>query len=209
MRLRAGGGRAAPTGDGADGVIPPEGMAVVLLAAGRSRRFGGNKLAALLHDSPVIDHAARTLGGLGFRHALVVAAAETPDIGNFGFRTVPIAAAEAPLSASLARGVDAAAELGASSVLVALADMPFVPVAHYHEMFDAFADGADRVATGVGDIVQPPAIFGGAHFDGLRRLSGDTGARALLEGSRTVMLDPDAARDIDTASDLARLNRPG
>src|SRR3546814_17898790 len=54
-------------------MIEPEAVALILLAAGRSPRFGvADKLAAPLHGRPLVQHAATTLSPLTFgRHIAV------------------------------------------------------------------------------------------------------------------------------------------
>jgi hypothetical protein len=68
----------------------------------------------------------------------------------------------------LAQGVAALEDVDA--VLVALADMPMVPPAHFAALVAAF-DG-NRIASQCAGQVLPPAIFGAGHFAALRALSG-------------------------------------
>jgi len=174
-------------------------IAAVLLAAGRGERFGENKLAARLGDRAVVDHAASALAGLPFAwHIAVVPQGATP---LRGFACVSPASAEPVHSQSLACGVAAAKEFGASAVLICLGDMPLVPENHIRALVAGF-DG-DRIVSTANGRAMPPALFGAQHFDALLALQGDRGASALLGGALAVALPVNAEIDIDTPEDLA------
>lgn len=176
--------------------------AVVLLAAGRGSRFGGGKLAASLAGRPLVHHAAAPFAALPFARRFVVRAPETPPLDAFGFEALDLDPPDAPLSRSIAIGVAAARRAQIEAVVVALADMPFVPERHLRALLAAF-DG-DRIATRVGERISPPAVFGRSRFDDLVRLHGDRGAQELLRDAPLVALSEDAAADVDTAGDLER-----
>lgn len=175
--------------------------AVILLAAGRGSRFGGGKLSAPLGGKPLARHASERLLALPFTRFIGVCSASTPELS--GFERVLLEPVDAPLSRSIAAGLSALA--GETSALMALADMPLVPLTHFAALLAAF-DG-DRVATKVGNVAMVPAIFGASHFETLKNLVGDRGAGALLRDAPTVALHPTLAIDVDTADDLARAQR--
>lgn len=178
------------------------GIVALLLAAGRSARFGGAKLGADLGGRPVAFHAAAMLAGLPFAQHLAVVRDDTPNLAPLGWTTLPLDPPHAPQSRSLAIGVAAAREAGARGVLIALADMPLVPVAHVAALVAAF-DG-DRIASSAAGQRMPPALFGGRHFGALEALSGDRGAGALLTGAPCLALPPGAELDVDRPDDLVR-----
>lgn len=179
-------------------------IALVLLAAGQSRRFGTNKLAASLHGVRVARHVADRLAALPFARHFVVTRPETPLLP--GYACLPLIPADAPQGRSLAVGVAAARQAGARAVMVALADMPLVPDSHVRALLAAFAGDriASRSATGT---PMPPALFGAQHFAALESLDGDRGAGALLRDAPFVTLPPGTERDIDTPADLAEAER--
>lgn len=175
-------------------------LALVLLAAGRGSRFGGGKLAAGLAGKPLARHAADRLLALPFARHIALSGPETPDLP--GYHRVTLEPPGAPLSRSIAMGVRAAADAGATGVMIALADMPLVPAGHYRALVAAF-DG-NRIATRAHGVAMPPAIFGARHFDALIALEGDRGAGALLRDAPFAVLPAELALDVDTADDLAR-----
>lgn len=173
-------------------------IAVILLAAGRGTRFGGGKLAAELAGKPVLDHVAQRLAGMAFSRRIIVCSDATPAL--VGFERITLSPCDAPLSRSITTGVSAIRR--ESAVLIALADMPLVPVQHFAQLIDQF-DG-DRIGTRVGERIMVPAVFGQRHFAALSSLQGDQGAAGLLRDAASVPLEADLALDIDTPDDLAR-----
>ncbi|HPA50766.1 MAG TPA: nucleotidyltransferase family protein [Thermoanaerobaculia bacterium] len=185
-------------------------IAGVLLAAGASRRFGGEKLLAPLGGSWVGIHAARVLRPAVDRAVAVVRPGDerlADLLASEGFETLPFTGAARGMGASLAFGVASSSK--ADGWLVALADMPFLEAA-------TVARVAERLRLGIDRIVAPS--FGGrrGHPVGFRRdllpellaLDGDRGARTLLAEHATevlllecddegILLDVDSTRDLD------------
>lgn len=170
--------------------------ALILLAAGRGSRFGGAKLGAALAGKPLARHAADHLAGHVFTRRIAVCSATTPDLP--GFERLLLDPVDAPLSRSVA--ISIAALNAEDAALIALADMPLVPSAHFKMLLERF-DG-DRLGSRVGDLTMVPAVFGLQHFAALMALDGDRGAGALLRGGPAVTLDPALALDVDTPDDL-------
>lgn len=178
-------------------------IAAVLLAAGLSSRFGqADKLLAPLDGLALAQHAAGALTQLPLHARLVV----TRDVGMDwpGFGIVANDRPEAGLSRSLALGVTAARALDAEAVLVALADMPFVPAAHFVALIGRFSGPASLVASMAGADPMPPALFGSDWFGELESLRGDRGARALLRNADLVRAPAQWLVDIDRPEDLAQ-----
>ena len=180
---------------------------LVLLAAGRSERFGdgGSKLDQPLLGRPLGLHVAVTLADMPFRERIAVVARAELNYGQHGFRTVINEDPARGMASSIRLGVACAQALGADAVLIALADMPRVTAAHVRCLFDA-SDGPDSVvASSDGVAAKPPALFGRARFDGLLQLDGSGGARALIRSGRHVVAGAGELVDIDTPDELARL----
>jgi len=183
-------------------------IAAVLLAAGRSTRFGtADKLAAPLGDRPLGLHAAGTLATLPLAARFVVC---RPGPHAWpGFERIVNARPEAGLAHSIALGIAAARKGGAEAVLVALADMPFVTAAHLARLLDRHDGPNTLAASSDGRHRMPPALFGTRWFDALEELTGDRGARALLDKADEVVASPDELRDIDTMDDLRSARHHG
>ncbi len=183
-----------------------EDVVLVLLAAGRSERFGvANKLEADLLGRPVGLHVVTALEDVPFRTRMVVRDGGDLDFTTRGYTEIRNEQPGLGMSESVKLGMACAQAMDAAAVLIVLADMPRVTAAHIHRLLDA-ADGADAVvASSDGVKPKPPALFGRDRFDTLLGLTGDEGARDLIRAGRHVVTDPAELVDIDTPADLDRL----
>jgi molybdenum cofactor cytidylyltransferase len=177
-------------------------IAAVLLAAGRSTRFGAaNKLTATLGGLPLGLHAARAVAGLDVSVRFVVTSSGETEWPSF--EIVENDRPEDGMAHSLALGIAAARGHGADAVLIALADMPFVPKNHFERILAGYRGPDTLIATSDGDRRMPPALFGSDWFGELEALSGDRGAHGLLQRATIVMAEADILLDIDRPEDLA------
>ncbi|CAG9170082.1 nucleotidyltransferase family protein [Cupriavidus pampae] len=184
----------------------------VLLAAGFGRRFDAtgtrNKLLQTLPDGRTVAwRSARTLAvALPTTIAVVRPGQDelAAQLRHAGCRVIESAAAEAGMGAALRDAV--AATPDARGWVVALADMPWLPI----ELVRAVA----LTITAPDTIAAPwrngqrghPVGFGAAWREELLKLEGDEGARALLKTqpvTRILTEDDGAFRDIDLPKDLA------
>jgi molybdenum cofactor cytidylyltransferase len=175
-------------------------IAALLLAAGRSTRFGADKLSAPLRGVPLGQHAARTLLQLPFTAHIVVTRPGRPDWP--GFDLVENDRPEEGMARSIGLGMDRVRQAGAEAVMIALADMPYIPVDHVGRLLAACRGSDARIASGDGRQRSPPALFGSRWFDALQDLTGDRGARDLLDRAEIVLTDPQHLIDIDRPEDI-------
>ena len=186
--------------------VPPTG---ILLAAGASRRFGGDKLLAPLDDGTPLGVAA--CRAMHSALPLVIAVVRPPDdalasaLAAQGARVVRCARADEGMGASLACGVEASAD--AAGWVVALADMPWIAPSTIRAVADAVAAGASLAAPVYRAERGHPVGFAAGHRDALLALAGDEGARSILARAGATLVridvdDPGVLRDVDTAGDL-------
>jgi molybdenum cofactor cytidylyltransferase len=183
----------------------PEPIAAVVLAAGLSTRFGGDKLLYPYAGKPLAAHIADTLAGmpLDWRIA-IVPVAPSPRRELFaerGFELVSNPDPREGMGSSLALGAQRATQLGAAALLVCLADMPNITTAHLTQLIAA-SRNSDAVATVVDDSRGPPAVFSARLFPSLAAISGDHGAKHLLANALLIAAPPELARDFDTPTDF-------
>jgi molybdenum cofactor cytidylyltransferase len=185
------------------------GITGVLLAAGSSRRFGSNKLLALLPDgTPLVLAALRRLRSVLESVIVVVHPQDTVVPGLLAADRVQIVVcqhADAGMGASLAAGV--AASSAARGWLIALADMPAIQVSTLQRVAQALDDGAVLVAPFHSGRRGHPVGLHSKFRDELLALSDDAGARVILARHAAVLtrLDVDDAGvlfDVDTPDDL-------
>lgn len=184
-----------------------EDTVLVLLAAGRGSRFGDieAKLEQDFLSRPLGMHVAVALEDLPFLARAAVTGSARLDYAGHGFEVLRNDDPGRGMAHSVRIGVDAAQRIGASGMLIALADMPRVTAAHVHRLFDA-AGGADSVvASSDGRDPKPPALFGRGRFAFLRTLDGDAGARDLVRAGRHVVTTPAELIDVDTPEELEAL----
>jgi len=196
-------------------MIDPANLGVILLAAGRSLRFGArNKLEVDLAGQPLGLHGARAALALRPAHAVAICNRMEPELvealAGLGFEILYNEAPEQGLAASLVLGVRHMAERPVEAALLCLADMPFIESGHLAAMARRFDEGtAPVVASSDGATVMPPALFARSLFPRLERLSGDQGARGLLAGAALVTAPAATLRDIDRPADLASQGASG
>ncbi len=189
-------------------------LAGILLAAGYSRRFGADKLLALLPDgTPVALASARALRD-GLKMALgdnaqtiAVIRPEQKELAQLlshsDITVLASAAAERGMGASLAAAVAATPDV--QGWIVALGDMPFLKPATVAAIAHALVDGATIAAPLVNAQRGHPVGFAQTLGPALRALDGDEGARQIIAGASITLLpceDIGALRDVDLPVDL-------
>jgi molybdenum cofactor cytidylyltransferase len=187
-------------------MIDPQQVALVLLAAGHSHRFGAvDKLAEPFLDKPLAYHVVTALEAIPFMTRIAIVSDTVLDFGALRYEVVQNPDPTLGQARSVCHGVKRAQERGAQAVLIALADMPRVTAGHVYRLFDAFDGAHSVVASSDGVKPMPPALFGKDQFDELLALEGDQGARDLIRGGKHVVTSPAELIDIDTQDDLRRL----
>lgn len=174
----------------------------ILLAAGRSRRFGeSDKLLALWHGEPLVRAAARTLAAAGCDAlAAIVSSEAVGDVLPEDYALCRVPPGQ-PLSASFRRACDWALEVGAERLLIALGDMPAIAPDTLRRLVARSESGA-CIHRG---IRMPPALLRVEDLRGFALEEGDRGARGLLAALPEEALLPLAeheARDVDYPQDL-------
>ena len=187
---------------------------VLLLAAGRSRRFGQDKRqVTLASGSTLLDTTLANIEASGL--PMIVCLDPTDSaladaLMERGREVLMCHNASRGMGSTLAEGVSHLP--GWDSVLVALADMAWIAPATYNLV----ADNTDANA-----ICTPyyksqrghPVGFGRNFYSRLTQLDGEQGAQALLRQSANsikhlVVSDPGILLDADTPADLALTDNP-
>lgn len=191
------------------------GLAVILLAAGRSTRMGGpNKLLQDWQGRPLVRHAAEAALATG-APVLVVSGHQAEAVAA-ALQGLAVSVVHNPdfaqgLSTSLRAGF-AALPAGAVRAAVMLGDMPLVGPAMVVRLAAALAASPPSVAAVpvVAGAWGNPVVLARSLAPRIQALTGDAGARKVLESQRDRVLecpvDGDAAAvDIDTPEALRAL----
>lgn len=190
-------------------------VAAIVLAAGKARRFGAQKLLAPYGTSTVVRTVVDTILKADVDYLVVVGGpggeAVRASVGG-----PPVVWAENPepdrgLSSSVATGVSALPP-NVGAVLVVLGDQPTVSIEVIGRVTKAWREGA-------GPVVAPryrglrgnPVLFDASMFEVLGALEGEHGARDLVasDPARVTMVDvaEPPPMDVDTPSDYDELLR--
>jgi molybdenum cofactor cytidylyltransferase len=181
-------------------------IAAIVLAAGRSSRMGENKLLVEIDGRPMIAHVLAMLRELDLAQTIVVLGHEADRV------RAAIGDTPAVLNEDFARGMSTSLRCGAAAiavetdaVLVALGDMPFVRAADVRRLIDAF-DGGIVVPVHAGRRGNP-VLFARRFLDEFAALTGDVGARAIVERHRDLVTEVEVSdrgvhRDVDTPDAL-------
>lgn len=187
-------------------MIAAERTLLVLLAAGRSLRFGDvDKLEQLFLGRPLAMHIVTALEAVPFLGRVAVISDTALDFAACGYTVITNPAPEDGLSGSFKLGIAAARDCGAAAVMVVLADMPRVTATHLFRLLDV-ANGPDAVVASSNGVAPcPPALFAAGRFQALMEATGDEGGRALIRAGHHVIASSSELVDVDTPEDLAGL----
>ncbi|MFQ5548034.1 MAG: NTP transferase domain-containing protein [Woeseia sp.] len=192
--------------------MPEHSIFALVLAAGESRRFGSTKQLAKFGGDTLVGRAVRLAQGVcGERTVLVVGndwtrvlAACAPLRGFFLYNDNHTSG----MAGSIALGIGPIAHT-ADAILILMADQPLITADHLRSLKGAWTNNPDDIVVSeYAGIQGPPVIFPAQCFGSLAKLEGDQGARSLLSDYPVTGIPfDDAAADVNTPEDLAKLNQ--
>ncbi|MGY6709619.1 MAG: NTP transferase domain-containing protein [Rhizobiaceae bacterium] len=189
----------------------------LLMAAGRSTRMGGpNKLLADLDGTPLVRRSAEALAAAPVAGTICVVGHQAAGIRR-ALDGLDLEFTENPdfasgLSTSLKAGI-AALPPDVAGALICLGDMPAVAASDLARMVEAFREsgGASVVRATHNGKRGNPVLLPAALFSAVASITGDTGARHIIEAGEVPVVDLEigaaASLDIDTPQDLENLAR--
>jgi molybdenum cofactor cytidylyltransferase len=184
-----------------------------VLAAGESRRLGRPKQLLRRRGRPLLAAAVAAAAASQSGPIVVVLGAHAQRLRALlarertALRVVTNSKWREGLSTSLQAGL-AAVPRDARAVLVLLVDQPHVTARSLERLIGAWRRHPGLPAAALyGGRPGVPAILPRATWRAVRALDGDAGARAVLRAARrlTLVEMPEAAFDLDTPDDAARL----
>jgi CTP:molybdopterin cytidylyltransferase MocA len=197
-------------------------VAIAVLAAGRGSRLGGDDAKPLLvwNGRPLLAWALEAATGTGFDPIVVVTGYKRHEVrevigdrfGGFpGVDEVHNRHWRRGIASSLHAAIDYVDPFSrVGAVCIGLADQPRVGADAYRLLADAYAAGAElAVATYDGHRANP-VLLARSLWAEARELTGDVGARALMQRHEVVEVPCDTTGspvDVDTTADLERLNQ--
>jgi molybdenum cofactor cytidylyltransferase len=199
--------------------LSPSAVAILLLAAGGSTRMGRPKQLLEYHGRPLLRHSVEQALGSHCRPVVVVLGADA-EACRAAIQGLPV---ETVLNEEWMQGMGSSIRAGVAAltaratgpepeaVVIALCDQPLISSAFFDRLAQLHRDEqAPMVAASYDDRPGVPALFARALFPRLAAIEVQAGAKALLHAAGGELLTipaPQAAMDIDTPDDYARLLR--
>ena len=194
-------------------------IAILIMAAGTSSRMKAIKQLLPWGNSTLIGNALRNAQDSNATTMLTVLGAYKEEINQEtefgGTDTVYNSDWNMGLGNSIACGTKHLLEREDhyDGILIMLTDQPFIDPQYLNTMIDNFADsGCSIVATRYQNRVGVPAIFGRVHFEALKTLHADFGAKDIIKThiNDVLTLSPNGKEvDIDTKEDYERVRKGG
>lgn len=193
-------------------------LGVILLAAGRGVRFGGDKLAACVEGRTLFARALDVAAALGASRCVAVVSdpARALEAKARGLLPVLNDRPEAGISRSIRLGLDACDESDAcdasgacdaggacDAYLFMVGDQPYLRAQSVRALIETWERGRCAIAClGCGGEPGNPVIFAARFAPELRALSGDVGGKRVMRAHpelvRIVQADPRELWDMDT-----------
>jgi molybdenum cofactor cytidylyltransferase len=184
-------------------------VAAIVLAAGRSRRFGSPKQLVKIEGRSLVRRAVDAALSAGCHPTVAVLGARAEEVAaeltGTGADLVVNARWEEGMASSIRAGIGRLRETApsAAAVIVLLADQPHVSESLLRSLAERLGLQSAAACRYEG-VLGPPAIFSATLFDRLEALTGDEGARCLLRSGdlSVAAIDfPAGALDIDAPGD--------
>jgi molybdenum cofactor cytidylyltransferase len=185
--------------------------AVLILAAGASKRLGKPKQQLLFHNHTLLNRIITTANNLKAGPVLVVVNEE----GDLKESTDIVTVTNHHWQDGMATSIHAGIERlqiefpWVERVIITVCDQPYISVDLFKEMIDVYQKtNQPIIACTYADTIGTPVLFHRSLFPELMELSGDKGARHLLnkDPHRVGLVNfPLGDIDIDTEEDYERL----
>lgn len=179
----------------------------LVLAAGGGSRFGGRKQLADVGGRPLLECVLATMARASLGRVVVVLGHEREAVLDgvdlHGAQAVACERWEEGQSASLRAGLAVLDDCDA--VVVALGDQPFTSSRAVRRVVRARDGVADAIRATYGGVPSHPVLLERRLYGRIRRLEGDVGARAVLDGARVTDVPCDGLGrpdDVDTQAEL-------
>ncbi|WP_160688168.1 nucleotidyltransferase family protein [Clostridium sp. C2-6-12] len=183
---------------------------LILLAAGNSTRFKGNKLIEVVNGKPMYMNVIEKVIKLKFNKIILVTQYEVikEALLNYPIKVVLNHKSELGISYSIKLGINA--DLEADAYMFMVCDQPFISLESIKELISSFIISDKGMACAYNETLGNPTIFSAKYKEELLNLNGDVGGKAVmkkhLEDLEKVKINNEAElMDIDTREELEKL----
>ncbi len=185
----------------------------VVLASGDAKRFGDNKLNRRLFDKSLIDRALSVIPKDKFSFVCVVSQYDEilKKANDCGFESVKNEHSDYGISYSIKLGLEKADFC--DGVMFMVSDQPLLKEQSVRGLVDCFLQNDEYIISLSYDGVRGnPCIFPRSFYPLLYALSEDNGGSTIIRNHKDKVIyfeatHPDELSDIDTKSDLERLEK--
>lgn len=184
-------------------------LGCVVLAAGKGRRFGDNKLLQTLGDRPVLEHVLVALPRERFARIVVVASSQGVEELCSQQNLTCLRYPGGPQSESIRLGIEAME--GVAGCLFVMGDQPLCTRESMEKLLDVFLAHPEAVVRlAWGETPCSPVLFPKRYFPNLRSLTGEQGGMSALRGLNAEICLVQAADeaelwDVDTRAELEQM----
>lgn len=183
---------------------------LILLAAGNSKRFNGNKLLAIYKEKPIYMHIVNNVLKLEVNKIICVTQYEEikEALLNTNINVVINTNSSLGISSSIKLGINFDKE--ADGYMFMVCDQPFITEKTLKILLDKFINGEKGiVCVGCGNNKGNPVIFSKKYINELLSLQGDNGGKRILKGHlndlNVVNIDNEIELfDIDTQEEFTK-----
>jgi len=188
---------------------------IIILAAGASTRLGKPKQLLQYRGKTLLAHAINEAVNSNADAVVVVLGKDAnlfkKEIDERKIRVAINSSWEEGMASSLRLGMDTLLKDKPyiDSVIFMVCDQPHVSLSILNELIRTQQRTTKQILTcNYGDSIGPPALFHKKYFKELMKLSGDSGARKIIEqniNDVATILFPEGKIDIDTKEDYDKL----
>ena len=157
---------------------------LILLAAGNSKRFNGNKLLAIYKDKPIYMHIVEKVLDLKVNKIICVTQYEgiKEALLNTNINVVMNNNSSLGISSSIKLGINF--DRNADGYMFMVCDRPFISIESLNLVIDNFIKGDKGiVCVGCGNNKGNPVIFSKKYINELLSLEGDNGGKVIIKGN--------------------------
>lgn len=184
---------------------------LILLAAGNSTRFKGNKLLEVVNEKPMYMNVIEKVLKLKFNKVILVTQYEEikETLLNYPIEVVMNNKSELGISYSIKLGINN--DLEADAYMFMVCDQPFIALESIKALVNSYIKSNKGMACVVyNESLGNPTIFSAKYKEELLKLKGDVGGKAVMKNHledlvRVEITNEAEIRDIDTREELEKL----
>lgn len=190
---------------------------ILLLTAGKSSRMGQPKALLSIKGQPLISYQINRLKELGLPITVVLGAyadAISKVVTSKEVRLVLNKDFEKGMGSSIAFGTTSIQNTNPEidAILVCAIDQPLIPLDHFENLISTASKTSFSIIQSLSEAgwIGIPTLFKSNHFEELSKLTGDEGAKSIIQNNLSMVkafkAPADSLIDIDTYEQYRSLN---